>query len=68
MGIKDTDFDKVKENSKLTDSRLCALAGNAIVVPVLMSIFNQIWLIEQGKQPYGYMETPFLTVNVKDMV
>lgn len=66
MGIKDTDFDKVKENSKLTDSRLCALAGNAIVVPVLMSIFNQIWLIEQGKQPYGYMETPFLTVNVKD--
>ena len=68
MGIKDKDFDKIKENSNISDSRLCALAGNAIVVPVLMSIFNQIWQIEQGKQPYGYMETPFLTVNVKEKV
>lgn len=65
MGIKDCDFDKIKSNSKLSDSRLCALAGNAIVVPVLMSIFNQIWRIEEGKMPYGTLETPFLTVNVK---
>ena len=52
MGIKDKDFDKIKANSKLTDSRLSALAGNAIVVPVLMSIFNQIWQIEKGNKPY----------------
>lgn len=65
MGIKDEDFDKVKSETNLSDSRLAALAGNAIVVPVLMSLFNQIWLIEQGKEPYGSLETPFLTVDVK---
>ena len=65
MGIKDKDFDKIKANSKLTDSRLSALAGNAIVVPVLMSIFNQIWQIEKGNKPYESMNTPFLTIDVK---
>ena len=66
MGIKEKDFWKVKNNSKISDTILCGLAGNAIVVPVLMSIFNQIWQIEQGKEPYGPLEVPFLTVDVKD--
>ena len=45
MGIKEKDFWKVKNNSDISDNILCGLAGNAIVVPVLMSLFNQIWMI-----------------------
>lgn len=53
MGIKEKDFWKVKNNSKMSDNILCGLAGNAIVVPVLMSLFNQIWLIETRGYPNG---------------
>ena len=65
MGIKEEEFWKVKNNSKISDTILCGLAGNAIVVPVLMSIFNQIWRIEQGKEPYSSLEVPFLTKDSK---
>ena len=65
MGIKEEDFWKVKNNSKISDTIMCGLAGNAIVVPVLMSIFNQIWRIEQGIEPYGVLEVPFLTKDSK---
>ncbi len=65
MGIKEEDFWKVKNNSNISDTIMCGLAGNAIVVPVLMSIFNQIWRIEQGKEPYGILEVPFLTKDSK---
>lgn len=61
MGIKEEDFWKVKNNTKISDNILCGLAGNAIVVPVLMSLFNQIWRIEQGLEPYKLPEVPFLT-------
>ena len=65
MGIKEEDFWKVKNDTGLSDSIMCGLAGNAIVVPVLMSLFNQIWRIELGLEPYPENEVPFLTVNSK---
>ena len=68
MGIKEEDFWKVKNNSNLSDTILCGLAGNAIVVPVLMSIFNQIWRIEKGKEPFENPYVPFLTSNSKARV
>lgn len=61
MGIKEEDFEKVRENTSLSDTVLCGLAGNAIVVPVLMSLFNQILRIDSGKEPYYAPEVPFLT-------
>lgn len=71
MGIKEKDFWKVKNNSEISDNILCGLAGNAIVVPVLMSLFNQIWLIETKGCPYGKstengMEVPFCSVDVNE--
>ena len=68
MGIKEEDLWKVKNNSNLSDTILCGLAGNAIVVPVLMSIFNQIWRIEKGKEPFENPYVPFLTSNSKARV
>ena len=69
MGIKEKDFWKVKNNSNISDNIMCGLAGNAIVVPVLMSLFNQIWLIETRGYPacddYGE-EAPFYTVDVNE--
>lgn len=65
MGIKEKDFWKVKKNSNISDSILCGLAGNAIVVPVLMSLFNQIWRIENGLEPFRCPEVPFLTKDSK---
>ena len=41
MGIKDEDFIKPK-SSGMSDSQLYKQAGNAIVVDVLMAIFNQM--------------------------
>lgn len=41
MGIKDEDFHKAK-SSGMSDSQLYKQAGNAIVVDVLMAIFNQM--------------------------
>lgn len=71
MGIKEKDFWKVKNNSEISDNILCGLAGNAIVVPVLMSLFNQIWMIETKGSPYGKstengMEVPFCSVDVNE--
>jgi DNA (cytosine-5)-methyltransferase 1 len=40
MGVKDEDFDKVKGNQ--SDSSLYHLAGDSIVVNVLMSIFKEL--------------------------
>lgn len=40
MGVKDEDFDKVRKNQ--SDSSLYHLAGDSIVVNVLMAIFKQI--------------------------
>jgi DNA (cytosine-5)-methyltransferase 1 len=40
MGVKDQDFDKVKINQ--SDSSLYHLAGDSIVVNVLMAIFKQL--------------------------
>lgn len=65
MGIKEEDFWRAKNETGLSDPILSGLAGNAIVVPVLMSIFNQIWRIEQGLEPYPDNEVPFLTTNSK---
>lgn len=65
MGIKDEDYQKVIDNLDISDSVMCGLAGNAIVVPVLMSIFNQILRIESGKEPYYSPYVPFLTMNDK---
>ncbi len=64
MGIKEEDFYKVKNETGLSRSILQGLAGNAIVVPVLMSLFNQVWRIENGLNPYEYNEVPFLNVKV----
>ena len=40
MGVKDEDFDKVKVNQ--SDSSLYHLAGDSIVVNVLMAIFKEM--------------------------
>lgn len=40
MGVKDEDFDKLE--GKFSDSTLYHLAGDSIVVPVLMEIFNKL--------------------------
>ena len=40
MGVKDEDFDKVKKNQ--SDASLYHLAGDSIVVNVLMSIFKEL--------------------------
>ena len=71
MGIKEKDFWRVKNNSEISDNILCGLAGNAIVVPVLMSLFSQIWLIETRGYPTGLNagygeEVPFYTVDVNE--
>ena len=55
MGIKEEDFWKVKNNSNISNNIMCGLAGNAIVVPVLMSIFYQIYLISSN--------TPLFTMS-----
>lgn len=69
MGIKEKDFWRVKNESGISDTILCGLAGNAIVVPVLMSIFNQIALIESRGYPLTRLQgdiVPFLTINPND--
>ena len=40
MGVKDEDFEKVKKNQ--SDSSLYHLAGDSIVVNVLMAIFKEL--------------------------
>lgn len=45
MGVKDEDFDKVKVNQ--SDSSLYHLAGDSIVVNVLMAIFKELLEIEE---------------------
>ena len=40
MGVKDEDFEKVKKNQ--SDSSLYHLAGDSIVVNVLMAIFGEL--------------------------
>lgn len=40
MGVKDEDFDKVAKNQ--SDSSLYHLAGDSIVVNVLMAIFKEV--------------------------
>ena len=40
MGVKDEDFDKVCKNQ--SDSSLYHLAGDSIVVDVLMAIFKEM--------------------------
>ena len=40
MGVKDEDFEKVKKNQ--SDASLYHLAGDSIVVNVLMAIFSQM--------------------------
>lgn len=40
MGVKDEDFEKVKKNQ--SDSSLYHLAGDSIVVNVLMAIFKEM--------------------------
>ena len=41
MGVKDEDFDKVRKNQ--SDSSLYHLAGDSIVVNVLMAIFKELF-------------------------
>ena len=40
MGVKDEDFEKIKKNQ--SDSSLYHLAGDSIVVNVLMAIFKEM--------------------------
>lgn len=40
MGVKDEDFDKIAKNQ--SDSSLYHLAGDSIVVNVLMAIFKEM--------------------------
>lgn len=40
MGFSDDDFSKVE--GKFSDSRLYKMAGNSIVVDVLVALFNQL--------------------------
>lgn len=40
MGVKDSDFDKVKVHQ--TKQKLYHLAGDSIIVDVLMAIFKQM--------------------------
>ena len=41
MGVRDDDFDKVKDS--FTDAVLYHLAGDSIVVDVLMAIFRNMF-------------------------
>ena len=45
MGVKDSDFDKA--NKLLNDNTLYHLAGDSIVVPVLMALFGQMLNIQK---------------------
>lgn len=40
MGVRDEDYDKIAENQ--SDSSLYHLAGDSIVVDVLMAIFGEM--------------------------
>lgn len=42
MGVSDADFDKIKA-AGISDTQLYKLAGNSIVVPVLIEIFKQLF-------------------------
>ena len=42
MGVKDEDYQKVKD-AGVSDSQLYKLAGNSIVVDVLKGIFTQMF-------------------------
>lgn len=57
MGIKDTDFEKIAENQ--SNSSLYHLAGDSIVVPVLVAIFGQ--MID------GFDFNEYITKFYKDM-
>lgn len=59
MGIKDEDYYKVKEEFGYGDAQFLALAGNAIVVPCLMTLFYQIIRIHNGLEPET--KPPFFT-------
>lgn len=45
MGVKDADFDKLHD---ISNSQLYKLAGNSIVVDVLMAIFKNLFLTDEG--------------------
>lgn len=57
MGIKDTDFEKIAQNQ--SNSSLYHLAGDSIVVPVLVAIFGQ--MID------GFDFNEYITKFYKDM-
>ena len=45
MGVKDEQFDKL---SGLSNTQLYKMAGNSIVVDVLMAIFKNLFLSDEG--------------------
>jgi len=48
MGVKDEDFDKI---TGISNSQLYKMAGNSIVVDVLMGIFKNIFIpVEEDKK------------------
>ena len=47
MGVKDEDFEKVRKNQ--SESSLYHLAGDSIVVNVLMAIFGELFNIDWRK-------------------
>jgi hypothetical protein len=47
MGVKDRDYDKIAD---LSDASLYKLAGNSIVIQVLMGIFGELLGINYKKK------------------
>lgn len=43
MGVRDTDIDKILNNTNLSDRSHISLAGNSICVPVMEAIFNNFF-------------------------
>jgi DNA (cytosine-5)-methyltransferase 1 len=43
MGVRDTDIDKILNNTNLSDRSHISLAGNSICVPVMVAIFNNFF-------------------------
>ena len=53
MGFEDEQFFKLQNELKLSDSRLYKLAGNSIIVPILVDILSKI---KQINAEYGIVE------------
>lgn len=56
MGVKDEDFDKLKD---ISNTQLYKLAGNSIVTNVMMAIFENLFINKTAKRPQEKQLTLF---------